>query len=37
MNHARQPLTVTVGEVLVMLAFAYLVVSILINEIRIIP
>jgi hypothetical protein len=37
MNHTRSPYTVTVGEALLTLAFAYLVVSILINEMRIIP
>jgi hypothetical protein len=36
MNHTRRYFTITVGEALLMLAFAALVLSILINEMRII-
>jgi hypothetical protein len=37
MSHTRQPLTVTVGEALLMLAFAVMVVLIAVNEMRIVP
>jgi hypothetical protein len=36
MNHARQPLTVTVGEALLALAFLLMVILIAANEMRII-